>query len=102
MTETKNLNAADFEPYIHTQFKIDTDALGLVDAELIEVTKNKYEKQESFSLIFSTPKDQIFEQKIYTIKHPQMGAMDLFIVPVASTQKDRMHYQVVFSRLLEK
>jgi ribosomal protein L13 len=102
MAEIKSLSKSDFNPHLNTKFEIHTDALGVVEAELVEITGEKYENQESFSLIFSTPKDKVFEQKIYKIKHPQMGEMDLFMVPIASSQKDEMHYQVVFSRLLEK
>lgn len=97
-----NLSKSDFTPHLNTKFKIHTDAFGIVDAELIDITGKKSQNQESFSLIFSTSKDKIFEQKIYKINHPKMGDLELFVVPVASHKKDEMHYQVIFSRLLEE
>jgi hypothetical protein len=102
MTEIRTLSKPDFHPHLNTKFEIYTDSLGVVEAELIDITETKYENQESFSLIFSTNKDKVFEQKIYRIKHPEMGEMELFMVPVASPKKDELHYQVVFSRLLEE
>lgn len=102
MTEIKTLSQAEFTPHLNTKFKIHTDALGVVEAELIDITGKKLENQESFSLIFSTAKDKIFDQKIYKIDHPEMGELELFMVPVTSNKKDEMHYQVIFSRLVEE
>lgn len=102
MKEIINLSKSDFTPHLNTKFKIHTEAFGVVDAELIDITGRKSEDQESFSLIFSTSKDKIFEQRIYKLNHPKMGDLELFMVPVASHKKDEMHYQVIFSRLLDE
>jgi hypothetical protein len=38
--------------------------------------------RESFSVLFIAPKDWRGRQRIYTLAHPQLGALDLFLVPI--------------------
>jgi len=102
MTDLAILKKTDFDPYKDDTFEIHTDSLGKVEAKLTEVTENKYENQESFSVVFRCDKDKVFEQKIHKVKHPKMGEIDLFLVPITSEKQDGRYYQAVFSHLLEK
>jgi len=54
---------------------------------------------EGFSLVFRTHASQVLEQGTYRFFHPNLGAMNLFMVPAGG---DRTHnfYTVVFNRLL--
>lgn len=102
MIDVSNLKKSSFDPYLNSKFQVHTDPVGIVEVELVEITEIKYENQESFSVIFRGPQDKIFEQRIRKIKHPKMGEIDLFLVPITSEKQDGQYYQAVFSRLLEK
>jgi hypothetical protein len=95
------LHKADFDPYINDKFEVHTDSIGVVEVELIEITDTGKDYMECFSLIFKGPMDKGFIQKIYTVKHPEMGELVLFLVPITYGKMDAMYYQAVFSRLLE-
>jgi hypothetical protein len=102
MVDIATLKKTDFAKYLNDKFEIHTDTLGKVEAQLVEVTGKNYESQESFSVIFRCHKETVFEQKIHKIKHPKMGEIDLFLVPITSEKQDAQFYQAVFSRLVEK
>jgi hypothetical protein len=49
-----------------------------------------------FSLMFSGPPEPIVPQGIYRLSHPELGALDLFLVPLAPDE-DGARYQAVFT-----
>lgn len=52
--------------------------------------------REPFSLIFlGPPQSPYLPQGTYRFVHPQLGNLDIFIVPIGP-QTDRMQYQAVF------
>jgi len=53
---------------------------------------------EKFSLLFSGPLLPVLEQRIHTFEHPSIGRFEMFMVPVMSRDKTRMHYECVFNR----
>ena len=67
---------------------------------LIEVTKKDGgPQQEMFSLLFAGPPDRFLQQGIYRLQHAELGAGELFLVPVAQTA-DGFHYEASFNRLV--
>jgi len=54
----------------------------------------------SFSMEFRAPAEHRLEQGIYTIRHPEMGALDVFMVPVRA-DKDGFYLEAVFNRAWE-
>jgi hypothetical protein len=40
----------------------------------------------AFSLFFDSPEEAIREQQIFTLRHPDLGEFDLFLVPVGPQQ----------------
>jgi hypothetical protein len=49
-----------------------------------------------FSLMFSGPAEPIVRQGIYRLSHPELGTLDLFLVPLAP-DGDGARYQAVFT-----
>lgn len=99
MIET--LKKASFDPHLNEKFEINTESVGKVEVELVEITEEEYENLETFSVIFKGPKKEAFEQGVHGVKHPKMGAFDLFLVPVFSKKKDGVYYEAVFNRDFE-
>jgi len=52
--------------------------------------------REQFSLHFHGPRDPILPQQIYRLENAELGAMDLFLVPVARDE-DGVTYEAVFT-----
>ena len=52
--------------------------------------------REPFSLLFKSASPIILPQKMYRIKNPAVGAIDVFLVPVAQDQ-GAIVYQAVFN-----
>jgi hypothetical protein len=100
MTDLATLKKSNFDPHLNSKFEIHTPSAGIVEVQLIEISDQTQEQMESFSLIFKGPLEKPFEQRIHKVKHPQMGELDLFLVPITYGKMDAMYYQAVFSRIL--
>ena len=99
---SEDLQKASFDPHLNEKFEVQTDTVGAVEAELVEITDHNRENLDSFSLLFKVPKDTFFNQKLYKVKHAKMGEIQLFLVPVVSMKQDALYYEATFCRLLEK
>jgi hypothetical protein len=89
MRGLETLTAADFEPLLHEQFR-----MGEFDVELVEVQEIAREPggRAPFSLVFEGGPKPPLPQGIYAVQHDGLGAIEIFLVPIAS---DR--YEAVFT-----
>ena len=55
-------------------------------------------RQERFSLVFRGPHDRLQQQGLYPMQHDQLGAFELFLVPVGEDTAG-IYYEAVFNRL---
>ena len=93
------LTEAEFSKHINTKFHLAGE--NEVDLELVQVKAyasqpNEHDGMERFSLFFIGPTKPLLEQKTYSLKHEQMGGLDLFLVPVAQEQGG-LRYEAVFN-----
>jgi hypothetical protein len=51
---------------------------------------------ERFSVFFSGPGDCYLPQKAYPLEHDQMGAFDIFLVPIGRDDRG-YNYEAVFN-----
>jgi hypothetical protein len=97
------LTSADFTPYLHQTFTIRLESLEPIALELVEVAElgssggEAGPRRRPFSLLFLGPvSQQYLLQHIYRLEHEQLGALDLFLVPLGP-EGGRMRYQAVFN-----
>jgi hypothetical protein len=95
------LQNTDFVPHLNQTFRIRLEGVDAVDLELVSVTElgktPSSGSRHPFSLHFLGPASpQYLLQHIYRLEHDQMGALDLFIVPLGPEQ-GRMRYEAIFS-----
>lgn len=102
MLEISELHKSSFAPYVNQIFTIHSSELGPQEVVLAELSEKNYPGQECFSLILRGPKQPVMQQMNYLISHPQMGEMQLFMVPIHYHKQDGMYYQIGFNRLLDK
>jgi hypothetical protein len=95
------LTCAVFEQHLDSTFRIGRGA-DTVDMVLVEATSLKSDKgpnpntRDPFSIVFRAPQGTSIDQKIYEIKHDQIGEFSLFLVPIGPDDKG-MLYQAVFN-----
>lgn len=90
-----------FRENLNTKFRIRAEAPRPVELELVEVKgympgENEQQGMERFSLFFRGPADTFAPQGTYTLEHERMGALEIFIVPVAREAQGFL-YESVFN-----
>jgi hypothetical protein len=94
------LTCQDFAARKGENFNIRLSADIVVNSKLVDVTEFKNYSPINrlpFSLIFQTV-DTLsgFSQGTYEINHPEMGGMDIFLVPIGP-DSEGMRYEAIFS-----
>ena len=94
VVDLASLTAADFAGLRGDRFRIAPDDAPAFEAELIAVTEIAREPggRAPFSLVFQGGPDPPLPQQIHRVEHDQLGALEIFLVPIAA---DR--YEAVFS-----
>jgi hypothetical protein len=97
------LTSADFAPLLNQTFTIRLDGVDPIALELVSVTEPRVEddgagpRRRPFSLLFLGPVSRLYlQQHIYRLEHEQLGALELFLVPLGPEQ-GRMRYEAVFN-----
>jgi hypothetical protein len=93
----KTFGLHDFAPYRNTIFGV-TEAPGYA-FELAEITDQSNKRLEQFSLIFTCPVLPWLPQGTYTLTHPDLNDVSLFLVPLGP-DGNTMRYESAFSRLM--
>ncbi len=90
--------AKDFKPHVNTMFKIGEIELKLIEVEELPQRENVPDevRTDPFSLIFEGPATPVQHQDTYTVSHPKMDDIALFVVPIVGGGQEAMHYQIVF------
>jgi hypothetical protein len=97
----QELTPASFEAHQGTPFRIDLGGGALLELVLQQVRRlepHPGPRAEPFSAYFLGPRTPILPQQIYKVAHDQMGALDLFLVPIGPDPKaGGMVYEAVFN-----
>ena len=92
------LSAQHFAGALHSRFQVIAEGAPPLSLELIAVTAQSAPNAfEAFSLLFQGPANRPLAQRTYRFAHEQLGAFDLFIVPVSAENGGRQ-YEAVFNR----
>ena len=101
----ENLTVDTFRPRVGGTFRIRQHPESAFDAELIEArelsdpgrsTAGGPGRRTPFSLLFRTKPGGVLPQRIYQVEHDEMGAFDIFLVPVGPDAVG-MVYEAVFT-----
>lgn len=102
MSEPEELTHAKFADKLNSTFQVHLDPSKRVEIKLIEVSElRESPRQERFSLLFLGPVDDPLLQSLYRMEHEQMGAFELFLVPVGKDD-DGFLYEAVFNRVRKR
>ena len=94
----ENLTIESFTGHKGSTFRLVAAENGAVDLTLAEVTPlGDSGARQAFSLIFHTPAGApIAPQKVYRLEHEELGALDLFVVPLGP-KGGVLRYEVIFT-----
>ena len=95
------LAKSEFEELVDQTFKVTSGDLS-TELKLAQVQTPSHIPKgfESYTLVFTGPKEPMLEQAIYRFENDNFEAADLFIVPVAGDD-DGYDYELVVNRKLE-
>ena len=86
--------------YVGKHFDVLDDPAKSVSLSLTQVAEYvKTEHQETFSLFFHGPSDPFLLQGIHKLKQPQLGELEIFLVPIAQ-DKEGFQYEAAFNRVI--
>ena len=104
MLET--FTAQMFSPYVGDTFQLPIGDVPPIELQLVSVTELNFPaaargtaeppKRVPFSLLFRNPQRLYFPQAIYHIEHEQLGAMQIFLVPMGP-DAEGMQYEAIFN-----
>ena len=93
------LTPATFEPHVGTEFAIDlgggTVIQTLLDGVHRQASRSHGDRTELFSLTFVGPRDKPLPQATYSLEHPELGMLDIFLVPIGPDASGQLRYEAV-------
>jgi hypothetical protein len=96
----ESLTISDFAPRVGDRFRIDATEDGAGhDAELVEaapVGDAGPRARVPFSLVFRGPAGVVLPQRIYRVDHPDLGSLDIFLVPIGADAAG-VRYEAIFT-----
>jgi hypothetical protein len=96
------LTSQAFVEQVQTKFRTGFSETETGELELVEIVDHPtVPGMECFSLLFRGPVSPVLGQGMRRMEHPHLGAMELFITPVA-LDKQGATYEVVFNRTKPK
>jgi hypothetical protein len=97
VTDLARLTADDVEPLVGTDFAV-VDRPGQAALRLTSVRRSgrRIGTREGFALLFSGSGSEPMPQDTYALRHPDLGELAIFIVPVGA-EPGGFSYEAVFS-----
>ena len=94
-SRVSKLTADDFAPFVGDQFELQGEAAQRVSARLIEAKPLKaagarpkhLPRSQPFSLVFRTNDGNELVQETHAVRHRELGALAMFLVPVSASQR---------------
>jgi hypothetical protein len=98
--DLSKLTAADFNAYLDHTMDVHFSPTAIATSKVVKVTElDNYSPLErgAFSIVLETVDDKNYRpQGIYTVDHPVVKKLELFLVPIGPSQNG-MRYEAVFS-----
>lgn len=96
-----NLGHEPFEDCLDDTFVIEVEGGEEVEVTMAEVSDRgkapgEAERDRAFSVVFRGPEGVRIPQGVHRLRHPELGEMDLFLVPIGPDE-DGPRFEAVFS-----
>lgn len=98
----EEFNRDRFLTALGTNFKLTAADGQIVDIKLSEVSElRERPHQISYSIVFLVPENYQIDQGLYDLEHPDLGATQLFLVPIMPVG-NQFRLEAVFNFLREQ
>jgi hypothetical protein len=95
------LTAETFRPHRDSEFEVRDAEGGTVVLRLADVRSLGHQpgapRVDPFALEFNGPAQPALEQAIHRLEHRELGALDIFLVPIGLEPKGGQRYEAVFN-----
>lgn len=96
----KELTRQTFDPLVNQPFQVTLDpeplSINLMECKSLGKGRKAEGEREPFSVVFLGPGQPILNQQIYTVSHPSIGAIEIFLVPLGPG-KSGLKYEAIFT-----
>lgn len=96
----QDLTLETFQPRVGEPFRIQASDQRSIHVELVQAAPlgaaNATPRGQAFSLIFRAAGHDVLPQSIYRVEHDQLGAYDIFLVPIGPDAVG-MRYEAIFT-----
>ncbi|WP_309713902.1 hypothetical protein [Armatimonas sp.] len=93
--DLRTVTAESFAPFVGTELVTETVTLTLTEASPLRQKPHVPEARQPFRLTFTGPAP-LLPQGIYTLAHPELEPLDIFLVPIAGNE-DGFTYEAIFN-----
>lgn len=92
------LTLATFEPLVGDRFTVEATTPVAIEfvLESATATGERPGGRDPFSLVFLGPDEPLLPQAIYTLRHGELGVLEIFVVPIAR-DGDGVRYEAIFA-----
>lgn len=96
----KELTCQTFDPLVNQPFQVALDpeplSINLIECKSLSKGREAKGEREPFSLVFLGPGQPILSQRMYTLSHPSIGTIEIFLVPLGPG-KSGLKYEAIFT-----
>lgn len=94
----EDFTVGTFSGRIGETFRVRSGASRVLDLSLVSATTlgESSERGRPFSILFRGPKNYVLPQSTHRLEHAQMGAFEIFLVPIGPDEAG-MRYEAVFN-----
>ena len=92
------LTVDDFRPHVGETFVVRAEDGAGPELEMVEARGlgESFREREAFALLFRGPAEPALPQATYRLDHDRLGALEIFIVPVACSDAGA-DYEAIFT-----
>ncbi|PQJ34072.1 hypothetical protein BSZ35_05120 [Salinibacter sp. 10B] len=92
-------NREHYEGTEGTTLIVKIDENTTVELTQVDYNDTSNAQIDGFSVLFEGSDDAIFDQGLYSVEHADVGAGEVFLVPVLSQDPEKRKYELVVSKL---
>jgi hypothetical protein len=92
----EDFRVGTFSGHLGNSFRVYPDDSSTLDLELVSATELGDGSGRPFSIVFRGPRDALLPQRTCRMEHEEIGAFDIFLVPIGPVE-DGLLYEAIFN-----
>ena len=92
----EDFTVGTFSGHLGDSFRVHPEDSSTLDLELVSSTGLNEGSERPFSIVFRGPGDALLPQRIYRMEHAEIGAFEIFLVPIGPDEEG-LRYEAIFN-----